>query len=710
MSLSAPELGTGEAFEIPPMRDAVSSTELLHERALARLYQEAHEEESVVSLRRRYSQDRKSVERRASLKERILERRHSAKEGDTIEYQRNLILEERASEPPSIRISFSEEDKQTEDETKVEPEKTVLTENNVISHRAENREKRKHEALIQKKEPRLNSVEREQLEFAMVRDKLREKNKENTLPPRPPTLQQQSSASSQMSSFEDETVEEEEEEDGYLDFDEDLEEEEFEQDEDDTMLNDSKYRPRSLMSQIPPPIPRHASPRRDIERPAPFAEEETYHPRSMIPTRSFVQKLEITLPATVEITDENEVEQKLTNHQQTEVIPEVNNIEQEPKVTEIEPKTNDTATEPISKIPVSKKPKKKSQILKKIEKLSLKKEKKPSAITTLIIDSTTPVASVVLPKPILKKKELGKKKNKDDDSAEEKQSKIPKAVKEDVMFEVNGDDNEESHLRKKKQVRIAEPGAVDEKTGVDPKLSPASARRARRLKLKQLSLEEDERANKVLIYHYSDIVKEYGGAKKPAPKMYLNYEELKAHADPDEEKNVQIPEVVEVKEQETAEVVGEEEPTEADETGTVELNEEGSLLDISEYDMEQAGVEVEGTVDVEQIAVVEETVEVKEPSPVRSGSQSPTNSASPDTVGFLVDYATDMALFVVACWLYLFKDERYAIPVLCLMVYRQINEAVTTRYRNVKEAILNKVPERFRKKSVVDVVEMEDEK
>lgn len=44
-----------------------------------------------------------------------------------------------------------------------------------------------------------------------------------------------------------------------------------------------------------------------------------------------------------------------------------------------------------------------------------------------------------------------------------------------------------------------------------------------------------------------------------------------------------------------------------------------------------------------------------------------------------MNYFTDLALFLVACWLYLFKDARLAIPVLSLMVYRQLSDAIKNR-------------------------------
>ncbi|RZF36331.1 hypothetical protein LSTR_LSTR016438 [Laodelphax striatellus] len=64
-----------------------------------------------------------------------------------------------------------------------------------------------------------------------------------------------------------------------------------------------------------------------------------------------------------------------------------------------------------------------------------------------------------------------------------------------------------------------------------------------------------------------------------------------------------------------------------------------------------------------------------------------------------VDYLTDVAMFIVACWLYIFKDERLAIPVLALMVYRQAKDYTQETYRNTKQAIKNKIPARWRRKS-----------
>ena len=49
LSLSSPELGCGEPWVISPLRNAVSSTELLHEQAMARFYLAVAAEEAEMA-------------------------------------------------------------------------------------------------------------------------------------------------------------------------------------------------------------------------------------------------------------------------------------------------------------------------------------------------------------------------------------------------------------------------------------------------------------------------------------------------------------------------------------------------------------------------------------------------------------------------------------------------------------------------------------
>lgn len=501
MSLSAPELGSDEPFEMPLMRNAVSSSELLHEKAMARLYQDAAEEEMIkVQLRKKSLERRGSlreVDRKQNLREIALERRNSLKE------QKN-------------------------------------------------------------KEDRMTSVEREQIEFAKIRERLKNE-KTPEVRNRPTNLKQESTISSQLSSgSENVSIEEElEEEEDYL------EEEEVEEEEEDEK----------------PPVPMHG-----ILKNAPKAEEETYHPRSMVPTRGIVRALPV-------IVDEDEPK-----------IPTIT-LNEEEEIKQDEP----------VKLPEKKK---KSKLFKKIN-FGRKKDKTP-----LILDM--PLPSIKLPKPILKKRSTRKKEKKDSPPI--------------------GDDV------KKKQVRISEPG-LEVPVNDDPKLSPRSEARKQRIQRRQQSLEEEEQANKVFIYHYSDIVKEFGGPKKVQPKLYLDIQELEAHAD-------QIPEV-------------QDEP-EVDETLMPSDQEErGSAPDISEVDSEVNISELE--------------------SEERTHSPSPLVVKTPRDVRSTMDYLTDVAIFLFACWLYLFKNELYVIPVLVLLVFRQLQELVREKYLTWKASIERLIPNRVKR-------------
>lgn len=755
MSLSAPELGSGEPLEMPLMRDAVSSTELLHERAMARFYQAVADEEAQKLLKRRYSTERKSAERRISLKDGVLERRHSFK--DTILTEKSETKEGARTEDTKLEPNALLKEKSPVSKIPVKKEIKKLEEANLVEIEESSPDEIKKSAIprlkkesvvsetkpktILGKEGRLSSVEREQLEFALVRDRIREKNEQNlqprVLPPRPPNLQQQSSMSSQRSSFDKEeqeqefeedeeyVEEEEEEEEDYLEEEEEVEDEEemevVEEAKEELMLNDAKYRPKAIV-QTPPPVPKHGLPKeppkieekkpRKLERTAPFAEEEdTYHPRSMIPTRSVITKFESPLPVTieeetkpkqpefifnVESPEETKPEEKPepTSKPETQTINNQKQLDAKEKPNKVDIVSKQPPETP-SKIPVTpeKPAKKRTAIMKKIEKLTLKREKKVPAIASLIVDSATPmasVASVVLPKPILKKK-LKK------DKESSKESDKSKSNKESARAD-NLEDNEDG--KKKKQVRIAEPkdDGLRVPTSNEPKLSPNTLRK-QRIQRRQESLEEDEQGNRVLIYHYSDIVREFGGPKKPPPKLYLNYEELKAHA-PEEEKTddklslaLQSPET-------------------ENNANASDTEERGSALDMTQVEDVEQNVEESPKARESPIMVKEEPAKMKTPSPSPQpeepqSSRASSHSPSPDSlrpftpeekVRSSVEYMTDVAMFIVACWLYLFKNELYAIPVLCLMVYRQIKDSVTESYHNFKESISNKIPERFKRK------------
>lgn len=673
LSLSAPELGSDEPFEMPPLRNAVSSSELLHERAMARLYQDAAEEEMHKA-----NALRKSLERRPSLREVALERRHSFKEAASTDRKRDIADETKRH----VQIAHDDASARTD---------SVASKIPVPTRKVDDPPPKS----ILRKETRLSSEEREQLEFAKVRDRLRLKNEKKQVKDiepriRPPNLKQESSMSSQLSSFdgetgsspyegevedisveeEEEAIDEEEEEEDYLEEESEMEiEDEIEEEEDDLhqTLNSQKYNAKPSAPEKPPAIPQHGILKKEPQEPeinireAPKAiEEDTYHPRSMIPTRGVIR----ALPATVEVEEEPLQDiPKITINEETEQRPDPGSR----TIKEVEQKPKEESSIPVA---IQTQNSKKSRILKKIG-FGLKGKKK--AVATLIQDSVPPVTSVVLPKPILKKRSV-KKKEKGKGKSQQEESPPP----------TEGVD------QRKKQVRIAEPGEAG--LGVpsvdDPKLSPHTQARNQRLQRRQQSLEEEEQANKVLIYHYSDIVREFGGPRKPPPKLYLDLQELEAHA----------PQIPDPTPEEIIEDVIDDVP-DLDETATLisDQEERGSAPDMTAFDTDPGSLSDLSGVGSLEVAdpTEEENLVVEERS---EGSPPPSPSPPPvrpeDGVRSTLEYLTDVAIFLFACWLYLFKNELYVIPVLVLLVYRQLQDTVRDKYRTVRKSVASKIPKR----------------
>ncbi|XP_049297421.1 titin homolog isoform X1 [Anopheles funestus] len=66
---------------------------------------------------------------------------------------------------------------------------------------------------------------------------------------------------------------------------------------------------------------------------------------------------------------------------------------------------------------------------------------------------------------------------------------------------------------------------------------------------------------------------------------------------------------------------------------------------------------------------------ISTPEPIEPEPKAPIALEQED-IKPTVSYLTDVALFVIACWLYLFKNPKLAIPVILLIMYRHIREAV----------------------------------
>lgn len=174
----------------------------------------------------------------------------------------------------------------------------------------------------------------------------------------------------------------------------------------------------------------------------------------------------------------------------------------------------------------------------------------------------------------------------------------------------------------------------------------AVRRRESRSPKKHVRIEEPEKERKepvkkedvdtslVIINHYSDIVKQYGNVQKPVAKKYMTYEELKAAA-------------------------------QMAECETIDDDLEDPELDDVFLENEESPREPEPVHPCEAAAVL---VKPKgETEIVRR------------RVHFLFHFCIDLFMFAFACWVYCFKDERLAIPVIVLMVYRQLYDKIKNK-------------------------------
>ncbi|KAM7355445.1 myomesin and myosin binding protein [Cochliomyia hominivorax] len=69
------------------------------------------------------------------------------------------------------------------------------------------------------------------------------------------------------------------------------------------------------------------------------------------------------------------------------------------------------------------------------------------------------------------------------------------------------------------------------------------------------------------------------------------------------------------------------------------------------------------------VSASQELVETRSPCPI-------SDEEAHEKVRSAISYSTDMVLFIVACYVYLFKDARLVLPILALMIYRQLGEAI----------------------------------
>nr|CAD7402614.1 unnamed protein product [Timema poppensis] len=647
MSLSSPELGSGDIIVTPPLRNAVSSTELLHEKAMARFYQAVAQEEAEKARLRRQSIERRSSPLRPT---RIRINSLEVGSGDGLNILKTPFMD------PLPRERLQTQQKKQVEIVPRENSRSAVAELEITTGVS----KKVTASLIRADPLQLVSAREECEDLARTRDKIA-------------SLEQvtRRSALRQSLSEEEEYVEEDDDENVEEEEDEDVEEEEDEDEE----FEEEESEDEELEEEEEVEIDSEDEEEEEEARREDFLnkfedeEEETYHPRTMIPlsSRPVEQEEGLDYGRYEDLNEETYHPRNMTAMSNRSESSEILQPDKFPTIKVLrKDKLGEYKLPPKDFVP--------KPILKKAPPVEL------SPSLNQRVDS------------------VGKKTTRDIVRADNKEqprqekgftsvSKSPSPSKSEIDAVVR---------RPKKDEVPQTSGGVAEDFDSDVSLSAAETARNRRLRIRQKSLEEDSEANLAIVSHYGDIIREYGQVKKAPAVLYLNTEELKAAAFYEDEHatvirplDVTPPPKIKI----------------SDKVNTFFYDggesHSGGRLNNSDHPKKVFGPQPK-----RQIPDVPPPTEVVRSPPARHEtaylqSPAPTTLAHvsvslrnntplrPEEERQIVEarkkvrsfmgFLTDLALFSVACWLYVFKDSRLAIPVLAFMVYRQVFEAIKKR-------------------------------
>lgn len=322
-----------------------------------------------------------------------------------------------------------------------------------------------------------------------------------------------------------------------------------------------------------------------------------------------------------------------------------------------------------------------------------------------------------IPKPILKRREL---------DLPEQKSPPPET---NALNSINSIDN---------QIQVNEIPKKEEKNTLFKKFTKMpvqkpfqfrkilSKKEPEKSKKEILSEEGNKKTNKVekiehrvseegrtVIDYYGNIVKEFGGQKKPSTTLYLNTEDLKTVAEKQEKKEITTEEKSGV-EKKASKV----KKTSANKGGTnkVSPNKNKAGNSIAKPKPKPASTEKakpekkakQSTPSKEekqnhlqdqlnkkytQQIVLKKTERATIVIPI---DYQELEKKAKVTVRSAIDYMVDVCLLMLAFWVYFFKDERLAIPFLILIIYRQLQE---TLFLNIPEWVRNNTPSWIKKKT-----------
>ncbi|KAK3921135.1 Titin [Frankliniella fusca] len=461
MSLSAPELGAIDP-DVPFMRNAVSSTELLHERAMARFYQEVAEEEAEKARRRRLS-----IERRVSLERRLsIERKNR----ERLKGRMDSVDEDAEEEIPVNFKRFAAARPSDGSATQPAPDALPAPATRVTT-----------------------SEEREQAEFAALRERLNRVAKDGAEDARAMRRTRSEEEEDLEDYLEDEELEEEEDEE------DELGEEEEEEDEDSEGLEEDDDLP--------------------LEQPEEEPEEETYHPR--FGGRAF-SPADDTPPTPPPHRKASEPELFIPKAETYTTMTEHDNVASVLLTKRHSPVKGDVKPKPILK-----------------KRGSMRRNSKSPGSKSPRSKSPGPLSPLLKVKDKLRYGE--RRKSTDSQDSDKSEKRLAGKLFKPIQREEDSDPDASPPVKlraKPDRTPVADHGGdprVQSGLTVSPEadlgISAAEAARNKRgLGAPRKDSLKDE-ATKVVISHYSELVRTYGSANKAQQPKYLTYDELRARAE-----------------------------------------------------------------------------------------------------------------------------------------------------------------------------------
>lgn len=648
LSLSAPELGGCEPWLTPPLRNAVSSTELLHEQAMARFYQAVAEEEAEKARERKVMEPPVIATESAEFSMKVHARTLDLAPNQELRWHRRkqTTLEDSrgsseaathgvgASPQPEINLKstfgrqqpvrlFTEEEEEEMEELERIGRKGVTEADDSGGHSILNREEKEKKALCEEKQVKKK-------EYGM---KIGEEAEEE---PELEILRE---------FYENEELEEEES----------LEEESSEFDEEEDLYKSMEGEESTHTSS--------STDKRQIET---FAEQEddTYHPSSMVPRSGASERQHFT--------HASDALQSILKH----------NIKFQEDWEDTMHREHELPLQALERSP----PRSFREIL--------PKESKPSFISDRHSRAMSPVELQPLqrPQPVAQEADIRRKEYvRIEDDKVSMPAETASSVAKSVLWK------DESRILSPKANRDVAAAVVSTTESavntVTPDVLTAEAVKQKRMLISKSSVEEDTEASRVVADYYGDIIRDHARPKKTV-RQYLNTAEMKAAA------SVSKPDTVAPQ---TPERGPQEEPELVDEIKPVTTEQSAYSRYTSSVQRPRTPRTKSRTPEVALIRHSSKTSS-REPSTERVCAEM--SQQRPDLAhGFcpkvpaeelragtkkldehlqvtnkrwrsVFSYLADVAMFLVACWLYAFKDERLAVPFLVLMVYRQLHKAI----------------------------------